>query len=301
MKASDYRRLCRWVDQAAGHGRRSRQQFSDAVIVKVYFWATCNDLAVSGACDVRQWPAGLADEVAATLPSQSTMSRRLRSVGVLQLIERLQLLLAENLRREYVVKVIDSKPLAVGNYSKDRDARRGRAAGAMARGYKLHALTAGQAFLRWTLTAMNVSDQTAAGSLLATLGRGEDAWGYVVADNGYDANALHERAASANHQLLAPPRKSNEHVRDVRRNTPQRIRSLDLCAQPLRHAGVGESFGKDLLRYRGQIERNLGNATMSGLRSPPPWVRRPHRLAPWAAAKIIQRMLRQLQIEELRT
>jgi len=295
MEAKRYRRVCRVIDQVSRHERQKKQQFSNRTIVKVFFWSTHCDRPVSWACDEKNWPEDLRHQtVGLTLPSQPTMSRRMRTVGVLQLIERVQTKLAEVLGDE-VVKAIDSKPLKVGNYSKDRDARRGRAAGEMARGYKLHAITSGKAFKLWTLTAMNTNDQVGAAMLLPRLG----GWGYVSADNGYDANAVYREARSVNHQLIAPPRKSNAEVRDVRRNTAERIRSLDLCANPLKHCGLGDSFGMSLIQQREQVERNFGNAAMSGLHTPPPWVRTPHRVATWTAAKLIQRMMRQIEIDGL--
>jgi len=297
MEAKRYRRVCRLVDQASPHGRRNRQLFADRVIVKVYFWSTQCDRPVSWACVEENWPEDLREEcVGLMLPSQPTMSRRLRSVGVRQLMERVGAMLAEQLE-DNVVKSIDSKPLKVGNYSHDRDARRGHGAGEKARGYKLHALTCGKAFKFWTLTGMNSNDQIGAAMLVPRLGAHQ--WGYLAADNGYDANAVHRLAASVNHQLIAPPRASNGAVRDTRRNCAERIRALDVCADPLRHAGVARSFGRSVLHQRTQIERNFGNATMDGLGSMPPWVRTPHRVAAWVAAKIIQRMARQLEIAGL--
>ncbi len=96
------------------------------------------------------------------------MSRRLRRVGVSQLLQRVMQKLID-LSPQTIFKAIDSMPLRVGNYSNDRDAKRGRAAGAMARGYKLHAITSSGAVLHWTLTGMNRNDQTAAHDLLARL------------------------------------------------------------------------------------------------------------------------------------
>lgn len=298
MEAERYRRVCRWIDQLCPHGRRPRQQFSDAVVVKVFLRATFSDRPVSWACRVDEWPEPLLYQtVGFNLPSQSTMSKRLRTVGVLQLLERVLTALSETLG-DGVLKVIDSKPMRVGRYSKDRDAKRGRAAGEMARGYKLHAITSGDAFKCWTILPMNENDQTAAAVLLPRLA-GETTWGYIGGDNGYDANAVYTAAAAVNHQLIAPPRKTNAHVRDTRRNTPQRIRSLDICANPLQHCGLGESFGLGLLRQRKQIERNFGHLVMDGLHAPPAWVRTPHRTAAWTAAKIIQRTIRQIEIKRL--
>ena len=129
---------------------------------------------------------------------------------------------------------------------------------------------------------------------------GASAWGYVGGDNAYDANPVYRcAAASANHQLIAPPRKANAQVRDVRRNSGERIRSLDVFADPLRHCGLGRNFGLIVFGQRRQVERNFGNAAMDGLGSPPPWVRRPHRVAAWTAAKLAQRMMRQVEIKGL--
>lgn len=295
MEAERYRRMCRLIDQVCVHGRRKRQQFGDAVIVKVFCFAVLRDRPVSFACVEANWPEDLLERVALSLPSQSTMSRRLRSIGVIQVIERLHHRLAEALGDD-LIKTIDSKPLPVGNYSKDHDAKRGRAAGRMARGYKIHAVCSGQATLHWTLLPMNVNDQIGAAMLLPRL----SGFGYVVGDNGYDANPVHEIAAAIHHQLVAPPRPSNQHVRDTRRNTPERLRALDLCADPLQHCYREPTFAGLLWARRKQIERNFGNATMDGLHAPPPWIRTPRRVALWAGMKLILRMLRQVQIKGLR-
>ena len=296
MEARRYRRVCQLIDQVSPHGRRARQQYDDGSIVKTYFWSTLCDRPVSWACDPENWSEDLLLEtIGFQLPSQPTMSRRLRSVGALQLIERVQMMLAEALG-ESMVKAIDSKPLIVGNYSKDRDAKRGQAAGGKARGYKLHAITEGKSFKLWTLSAMNSNDQTGAVTLLPRL----SGWGYLNADNGYDANPVHRQASAVNHQLVAPPRRSNAHVRDVKRNCRERIRSLDLCADPLRHCGQPDLFAASLINGRAQIERNFGHAVMNGLFAPPPWVRTPHRVANWAAAKLIQTMMRQVEIAGVR-
>jgi len=131
MEADRYRRVCRLVDQLCPHGRRPGQQFSDAVIVMVFLYATYSDRAVSRACRAAHWPERLrhATVGCGALPSQSTMSTRLRTVGVLQLLDRVRAALAERLGGGEVVKAIDSKPLRVGRYTKDRDARRGAAPG----------------------------------------------------------------------------------------------------------------------------------------------------------------------------
>jgi hypothetical protein len=294
MEADLYRRICALIDQVSPHRRRDKQQFGDHLIAKVYLYSVLKDRSVLFACDPENWDKILFDELINHLPSQSTMSRRMRTVGVLQTLERAALLLGED-RGDLLVKIIDSKPLRVGNYSKDRDAKRGRASGAMARGYKLHAISQENRLIHWTITSMNTNDQIAAQQLIPRLTGG----GYLLADNAYDANKVHVLTQLMNHQLVAPPRMTNQGVRDARRNSPARLRSLDMLNRWL-YPGDKNTFGQSLLQSRGQIERSFGHAVMLGMNAPPPWVRTPRRIATWVSGKLIQSMLRLREIEELR-
>ena len=124
-------------DEAKRCSRPKRVQFSDAFIVLVFFWAVLHDRPTCWACDRRHWPNNLARD---SLPSPATMTRRLRTYSCNALIERLY-------HRVRVLgpvalglcRVIDTKPLVVNGFSKDRDAKRGYATGGLARGYKLAA------------------------------------------------------------------------------------------------------------------------------------------------------------------
>jgi hypothetical protein len=294
MEAGLYRRMCALIDQVSPHRRMEKQQFGDHLVAKIYLYSVLKDRSVLFACDPENWDKKLFDELIGHLPSQSTMSRRMRTIGVLQTLERAVQLLGED-HGESLVKIIDSKPLRVGNYSKDRDARRGRASGEMARGYKLHAISQANRLIHWTITSMNTNDQVAAQQLIPQLRGG----GYLLADNAYDANKVHMMTQSMNHQLVAPPRPTNQDVRDVRRNSTARLRSLDLLNRRL-YPDNRKSFGQSLWQTRGQIERSFGHAVMQGLSAPPPWVRTPRRIATWVSGKLIQSMLRLREIEELR-
>jgi hypothetical protein len=278
MEAKLYRLVCRIVMSVA-HPRRQRVQFSDRSIVLVYLWAVLHDRPVCWACDRHNWPRELERE----LPSDSTMSTRLRSLGVLQWLERV-LEQAGDLFDQPLVKTLDSKPLLVGAYSHDKDARRGRiGAGQMARGYRLHAVCIGRAVRCWTLDTMKTHDSQPAPALLRRLQGG----GYVVADNAYDTNDLHQVAADAGHQLLAPPKQAARHVRDLRHNNDRRLRSLDLLASPLEFCGQPSQFGRQLYNQRQRIESGLGELTNYGLNYLPAWVRGPRRVALWTAGKIL--------------
>src|SRR4051812_2629869 len=105
MEAKVYRAICRWLLSVADAPRRKREQFGDRWIIMVYLWSVINDRCVAWACDEQNWPASLLD---CPLPSGSTMSRRLRTVGVLQLLERLLMTLTDALPMP-LVKTIDSK------------------------------------------------------------------------------------------------------------------------------------------------------------------------------------------------
>src|SRR4051812_13890706 len=127
MEAQTFRCLKRIVT-ALPHPRPAGVCYCDQFIVLVFFWAVLHDRPVYWACDVRNWPAKWA---MGPLPDDSTLSRRLRTLSVLQLLQRLHEAIGSVFTLALLIKHIDSFPLPVGNYSKDREARRGRAAGAM--------------------------------------------------------------------------------------------------------------------------------------------------------------------------
>lgn len=279
MEAQLYGSLYKLVYSLA-HPRQKRTQFNDRIIVMVYLWSVLWDRPVCWACDQRNWGAQLPFE----LPSDSTLSRRLRTVGVQQLLERALSAGSELFGQPPLLKQIDSKPLCVGAYSKDRDARRGRVAqGLLARGYRLHTLNHGRIVRQFTLAPMNDHDSAVAPKLIEKL----EGAGYAVADNAYDTNDLHQRTAEANHQLIAPPRAANKGVRDLKHNCPQRIRSLDLLDGPLEKCGIPGDFGRELYNCRQRVESGYGGLTFLGLDRLPAWVRGARRVACWAAGKIL--------------
>lgn len=247
MEAKVYRAFLRLMMSLPHTRRGPRRQFDDRWIIMVYLWAVINDRPVSWTCDEQNWPDELLDR---PLPSNATMSRRLRTLGVLQLLEQLLQTLSD-LTPVPLVKTLDSKPLYVGAYSKDRDAKRGRVgAGLFARGYRLHALCHGRAVRWWTLAPMNQHD------------------------------------AGMAHQLVAPPRRVNRHKRDIKYNRPERLRALDLLASPLEKCGQANRFGIGLYNCREAVESSFGELTMRGLNYLPTWIRGPRRVALWTAGKI---------------
>lgn len=287
MEAKLFAALYRHVRSVA-HPRQKRVRFSDRSVVLVYLWAVLCQRPVTWALDRDNWPGR---EPPFDLPSDTTMSRRLRTVGVQQLIERVTLAASDLLGRPPLAKQIDSKPMLVGAYSKDDDAKRGRiGAGQMARGYRLHALTHGRVARRWVLGAMNDHDSVHAPALLPHLEGG----GYVIADNAYDSNDLHALAAAANHRLIAPPKEAERHVRDARRNNAHRLRTLDTLASPLEFCTGRRRapFGVGLYNLREAVESCFGELSLMGLNYLPAWARGPRRVALWAAGKILLHVVR---------
>ena len=116
----------------------TRFDFSATEIVQVYYWSVICDRPTSWACRRQNWPLHLRKR---PLPSPATMSRRLRSPAVVALLDALERRVTAP-QKPGLFWMIDGKPLPIGGCSKDRQAGYGRAARGMAKGYKLHALSA---------------------------------------------------------------------------------------------------------------------------------------------------------------
>ena len=262
MERELWRRLYRMLLDLAPKSRPSGHVFSDLIVVAVYAWAVLNDRPVSWACHVRNWPDEL---LTFALPSQSTLSRRLRSERVRALCQRIEAHLRQR-QPSTLVRRADSKPLPVGTYSRCRDARWGEAVKTKLRGYKFFTLNGGGIFPdAWDVSSMNASEPRVTRRLLLRLP--EDASGYVLADSAYDVNHLHALAAARGLQLLAK-RKRPERPVSQKPQHPARLRSIDLLEGP----GL---FGRQLYRLRTQVERDLARMTnvAGGLYALPNWVR----------------------------
>lgn len=266
---------------AVGKNCRVGVRYSATVIVGVFLWAAMNDRPVSWACLAKNW-RGLPWR---RLPSQPTMSRRLKSKPVQALLAALE----EALRQQgqpHWIKTLDSKPLTVGAGSKDTEATWGMGVKRMsARGYKMHVINDGLPLpAAWCVLPMNVHDSKGASRLLPQLHGG----GYVLADSQYDMNHLYDLAAKHQHQLVAPRQKPQSKGLGHRRHSPYRLHSLEMQTRP---------FGEALLHERGAIERSFGNLTSfgGGLAPLPAWVRT-NRVRLWIQAKLIINGLRILHL-----
>jgi Transposase DDE domain len=267
-----YRMLAPW-DHCGYRGL-----YSPAFIVAVYLWSAVHDRPVSWACQSKHWPADL---LRRRLPSQPTMSRRLRQFDVQVLLTAIADQLRGKTDEAVPVKIIDAKPLPVSGYSKDPDARWGFAVRGLLKGYKLFAIWGnGPLPLFWCAGPMNTSEQRMAERMIPQL----SGTGYLLGDKVYDINKLYDAASAVGHQLLAD-RKCPQAGLGNRRHSPARLRAISL---------LKTKKGRCLYRQRTAIERQFGGLTNfgGGLAPLPNWVRRQSRVQLWVHAKIILNALR---------
>jgi hypothetical protein len=256
------------------YNRYSRGIYTDQIILAVYWWSVVHDRPTSWGCEASHWPPELRG---GPLPSQPTMSRRLRSSAIEQLLYDVeQALLTLTCIRTCWVRVIDGKPLPVGGPSTDADATWGRGAGSLQKGYKLHVIWgAGPLPIAWALAPLNISERQMALTLVRDL-PGE---GYLLGDRQYDSAALYRAAAEAGYQLVAPPQRCGRAL-GHRPQSPHRLRALALRKIP---------FGRALYRCRRRIEHCFAQLTtfVGGLGPLPFWVRRFHRVRLWVHSKLL--------------
>jgi hypothetical protein len=279
MERELFRRLKAVLRELGPHRRRRRCRFSDVVIVLVYFWAVINDRPVSWACVKSNWPHPR------RLPSQPQMSRRLRTQSVRRLISVLEERVLRAGRPVSLASAVDGKPLVIGPHSHDRQARWGRAAGAKAKGYKLHMLLSLSGItLGWRVTPMNTDEREMARRLL----RAAQPAGYVLGDANFDTSALHDEAWRHGGQLVAPRRCGPRTGLGHRYQAPGRLRCIDLLENTVC------AFGRELYEMRKVIEREFGYLTGTGglLTHLPAWVRSHQRVHLWVQAKLILARIR---------
>jgi hypothetical protein len=287
------------LEEHSRRPRRKRVRFNDAIILLVAVWAILHDRPISWACRTQNWPGGASPWAA--LPSPATMSRRLRTLSVQLLLEQVfyRLLHATHLLEGLCLcRRIDSKPLPVGGFTKDRDARRrGYATGGLARGYKLFAgwLCAGgnigvvpvpEALM---LGPMCESDPAGTRELIDRVlaaHPGGPSGGYLLADVTNDSNPLHAYATARGFQLVAPRKQPGTGLGHGGDHEPGRLHAIELLEGP---DPSGLSFGRSLYALREPIERDFGNAGSfgGGLQPLPNFVRRPRRVALWVIVKFL--------------
>jgi hypothetical protein len=257
-------------------GRQVKQKgvtFQPWIVALVVLWAALHDRPRNWACDMRNWSPTTCCPI--QLPSESVISRRADSIGMGVFWRMVEVALrGSNIGS--LISFMDGKPLFVGGFTKDPDARKGYGAGLIGKGYKLHALWSGRALLEaWDVTPLNKSENVVAGELLKHTSGG----GYLLTDGNYDTNPLNNQAGREGYQLVSKNRRANA-GKGHHRQSPYRQRSIELR---------NHSFGEELLNHRYQIEQFFGNTTTfaGGLAPLPAWVRRIKRVRTWVWCKLL--------------
>ena len=263
-----YQNLRRVDRRIPKQGRSCR--YDDTLIVGMFLWATFHDRPLCWAADRSNYSSLFRPR---KLPSRSQFGRRIRTTRCQKLIDALNRELA---KVEGVANlfVMDSRPLRLGLYSRDPDARRGHAGGGFAKGYRLHALATKQGeIVSWRLAPMNRNDRLVARELI------EEArpQGMVLADGNYDSGALYDQVQEHGAQLLTP--------------LPANVGGghRPKSSARLSAARMWKNGAKTLYRERVEIERIFSRQSSfgGGLAPLPAWVRRRRRVWRWVAAKLI--------------
>lgn len=249
----------------------ARFSYTSEEILLVALWAILHDRPMVWACEAGHWPRWCRPR---QLPHPSTLSRRWRSSVVQREAERVH---EELVRRFGIIDryaAIDGRCLLVGGYSKDPEARSGRAAGGMGKGYKLHALVDG----RHVITAYEVASLPVAEQKMAVLllRKAPASIARVVGDTNYDSMNLHRVAAETGRRLYTPLREK----RVGRRRQARRLQLLRLAQRRV---------GCRLLAWRDGVERAFGHSSCIGFgyKGLPSWARRLHRVRRWMWGKTL--------------
>jgi hypothetical protein len=233
--------LYRYVRLTAREVHQKYVQMQPWIIVATMLWAALHDRPVSWACDPRNWSTTRLRPM--WIPSEPTMSRRADSVATGLFWRRLEQHLRQS-GQPALLAFMDGKPLPVGGNSKDPDARWGRAAGGMAKGYKLHAVWSNDIVPEtWEVTPLNVSEKKVAYRLMADLHYG----GYLLADGEYDVSYLYDRAFEQGYQLVSPYRQAKKPGGGKHYQSPHRLHSIELlsheCFYGWREGAAHQFFG----------------------------------------------------------
>jgi len=249
----------------------SRCWYSHRNIVLTALWAILHDRPMVWACDPANWPGRYRPQ---RLPTQSTLSRRMSSKGINCVIRGVFQRICVEAGPVGEVGYVDGCALRVGGASKDRHARRGRAVGGFAKGYKLHALADSQGFIRdFRVMPLNRNEVPVMRRLVETT---PELPLRIVGDKEYDGVKLHRQCQARGSKLYAMPRGG----RVGRRNQPERRKCLEFLLT---------EAGQRLLRSRTAIERVFSRlkSVGFGLKELPAWTRTLRRVRAWITGKVL--------------
>lgn len=216
------------------------------------------------------------------IPSVATLTRRARAPDFRWLLRRLLRRLRRWLGRHCGERVVmDSTLLLTGPYSRDPESRWTCHGGKWFKGYALHAICDRTGALwAWHVTSANVQEMKVARRLVRQVAaRKQRNVRWIIADSGYDSEALHQMVQRRlGVRLVAPLNFRGAQSERWRKRQPGR----DACDRLL-----ATRQGADLLMERSAIERwhswFKGNSHVSML---PYHVRRLSRVRRWIDLKL---------------
>ena len=252
--------------------------FTDAAIVKVYFWSNAHDRPQGWAC-YREHVGGIFRP--RRLPSESQLSRRLQTLRIQKLIEAVHRALAGTTAGDEQL-LVDAKPLPVSEQTRDPDARTGRVHGGFGKGYRLHAVAKqDRRIASWSLQPLNVHEAKVAPHLIHEL----DAMGprtLFMGDGQYDSAPLYQQVKDKGGRMLTRPRGLGQHHDTLVRMGEAR---REMVAVWNTTPYFASSILKDRIRIEGIFSQLCGRG--GGLGPLPNWVRRITRVRRWVGVKII--------------
>jgi hypothetical protein len=250
--------------------------YSDAVIVLIHFLSVIRGRSMRWSHSKRNWPLWMRR---LDCPSYSQLMRRLRTQAVKRLIAHLNLEFRNELPQSQE-KFCDGKPLTVGGFSKDPDARAGKLPGdGWGKGYKVHVLVdACGAVDLFTVTALDAGEPTVMIRLVGLADLHKDQ--ILRADSNYDSNKLYAAVAATGARLIAARKKPGTGLG----HHPQHPHRLLAIVQ----LEESEASLKAHKRHRIRVEQALAHVTnlSFGLSPLPNHVRRIQRVALWVLSKI---------------
>lgn len=259
-------------------GRSKRVRFTDNLIVKMYFWAVAHDRPLSWACHREHYHGPFRPR---RLPSISQFCKRVKAEQFQKYLQHIHDA-TTNDRELKDINFFDGKPLTVGAYTRDPEAKNGYAVAQMGKGYKLHALvTCERKVAVWSVESLNKHEMPVARTLIRHAAKPPRGALYL-ADRAYDAHKLHKDIHDRGGWLWTEPRGRGRHPVTRRQMGVARRAMLDVWDQTPRYA-------KSVYRKRIAVEGTFSNLTShaGGLGPLPNFVRRLERVRRWVGAKII--------------
>lgn len=258
--------------------RDYRLQFSDTLIVAMYFWSVKHDRCMMWACNRKNYNSLFRP---LELPSVSQFHKRMRSPRVLEILQAVNDQLAHTSCTGDEL-ICDGQALTVNNVSKDPDAAFGYASGGqLGKGYKLHAITTGDnRILCWCVRPINEHETPIAMRMLDQLPptpRGS----ILLADCNYDWHDFHKFAHARGIRLMSHMRGMAKHPVTLRQMGPARRELIKLHQD-------NPSIAKAVMKNRNKVERTFAHLSGGdgGMGPLPKFVRRLPRVRRWVGAKI---------------